>query len=46
MVRLEMDLSMHALHVSRDVHFLFGAVDAVRATELGLLTALPLLMVA
>lgn len=38
-------LLMHSLHMSRDVHLLLRSVDAMGTLELGLLTALPLLMV-
>lgn len=37
---------MHAFHVPRHVHLLLGLVDAIGTLELGLLAALPLLMVA
>lgn len=40
------DFPMHALHVARDMHLLFGAIYAVRTLELRFLPALPLLMVA
>lgn len=43
---LEVHLAVHPLHVARDVHLLLGAVHAVRALELRLLAALPLLVVA
>lgn len=36
---------MHSLHMPRDVHLLLRSVDAMGTLELGLLTALPLLMV-
>lgn len=42
---LEELLLVHAFHVSADVHFLLGAVHAIRTLELGLFAALPLLMV-
>lgn len=38
-------LAMHAFNMPRDVHLLLGAVVAVRALELRLLAALPLLMI-
>lgn len=44
-VLIGLHLAMHPLHVSRDMHLLLGAVRAIRALELRLLTALPLLVV-
>lgn len=38
-------LLMHSLHMPRNVHLLLRSVDTVRTLELGLLAALPLLMV-
>lgn len=42
---LHVHLAVHPLHVTRDVHLLLGAVHTVRALELRLFAALPLLVV-
>lgn len=46
LIRFEMQVAVHSLHVTSDVHLLLGAVDAVGALELRLLATLPLLVVA
>lgn len=45
-LHLEEALLVHAFHMATNVHLLLGTIYTVRALELRLLAALPLLMVA